>query len=146
MSFFLCVALNITICLNKRFVHYRLRASSTVHTMNLLGKLDKMDAYRDRMLLCLAIGNKKLLQGIAHDYSVGLMNLYLLADKQNDKEVENNIIYKAKEILRLLSKSIGLKEKLLLIAMINTRSIFIIIYSTYRKKDLLKKIKFKRGV
>lgn len=122
------------IFINERFVHYRLRANSTVHTMNLSGKLDKMDAYRDRMLLCVKLDNEIIHRGIAHDYSIGIMNLYLLAAKQHDKDVMNDLINKAKELLKVLSDSIGLREKILLLSMVYIRSIFLIIYSEYRKR------------
>lgn len=122
-----------SIFINERFSNYRLRDSSTVHTMPLKGKLDKVEAFADRFDMIFSLNNEKLLNGISHDLYITIFNTYLLAVQEQNKAVMKQLYTIAEERFGK-AKGVMLKKEVLLTSLyLKMTPVFRIIYGLYRK-------------
>lgn len=118
------------IFINDRFSIYRLRGNSTVHTMNIKGRLDKVDAYLDRFNLIMSLSNKELKRGITHDYFALLSNCLCLV---NDRNIYIDLKSKAYELYKIGRSYLNKFDKLAIKCMIVIPYIYKFIYTSYRK-------------
>lgn len=123
---------NKSIFINKRFSNYRLRKNSTVHTMKLKGRLDKVDAFLDRFNMIINLESELLIKGMAHDYLVCILNCYIHAEKENNNDIKLELIMKAKDLFNRGRKYLSNVDLLVLKILIIWPKGFYIIYSNYR--------------
>lgn len=122
-----------SVFINERFSNYRLRNSSTVHTMPLKGKLDKVDAFADRFDMIYSLNNKKLLNGISHDLYITIFNTYLLAVKEQNETVMKQLYAIAEERFEKAKAVLSKKEILLASLYLKMPPVFRIGYGLYRR-------------
>ena len=122
-----------SIFVNCRFSNYRLRASSTVHTMPLKGKLDKIEAYMDRYELMKSIGKDNLIQGIIHDCLVGIFYCYLQANRESNIDIKHKLEYYAKKIQSESWEYVDSKDKIVLLLLLIFPPAFIFCFGFYEK-------------
>lgn len=121
------------IFINDRFTTYRLRADSTVHTMKISGKLDKIDAYLDRFNLISLLNNKKLMRGASHDYFALLSNCFCILDRDKHDSIRGELLKKAWDLDKRGRAYLGNIDKIALKTMIILPDVFKVIYSNYRR-------------
>ena len=118
---------------NCRFSNYRLRATSTVHTMPLKGQVDKVDAGMDRYQLMKQIGKDSLIRGVVHSCLVGIFNCYLQTNHEANEEFKRKMKCYAKRIQSESWQYIESTDKIVLLLLLNCPSAFLICYGFYRK-------------
>lgn len=118
---------------NCRFSNYRLRATSTVHTMPLKGQVDKVDAGMDRYQLMKQIGKDNLIRGVVHSCLVGIFNCYLQANHEANEEFKRKMKCYAKRIQSESWQYINSTDKIVLLLLLNCPSAFLICYGFYRR-------------
>lgn len=122
-----------TVFINRRFSNYLLRNNSTVHTMSLRGKFDKVDAYMDRYELIKKIGDTGLISGMVRDCVIIISNLYLDAHAASDVEMKKSLCQYNKKILleskNYMQKNVWLTAELLKYCPV----LFLVVYRLYRK-------------
>lgn len=123
-----------SVFINKRFSTYRLRNNSTVHTMPLTGRMDKVEAFLDRFNLMVNINNEDLLRGSAHDYLACILNCYMIAAKENNNYVKSELRYKSIDLIKRGKKYISKIDLYTLCTLIIFPKIFEYIYGYYRKR------------
>ena len=122
-----------TVFTNHRFSNYLLRNNSTVHTMPLKGKLDKVDAYMDRYELMKKIGDQSLISGIVRDCVIIIGNLYLEANKKGNRGMKKRLCEYNKRILSESKQYMHNGERVCAELLKCCPHLFIMVYGLYRK-------------
>lgn len=120
------------ITINKRLSHYRLRPTSTIHTMPIAGKFNKVEALEDRLKMVLESNDNDLKSLAVSDYLVCVVNFYLEAATQKNDEYKKKILEKAK-IISLNRSFLNGKRKMVCVVFSTFPNLFAKIYSVYRK-------------
>ena len=121
-----------SIFINERFSNYLLRSKSTVHTMPLKGRIDKIDAFMDRYELMKITGSDILMCGIIHDLLASIFNCYLQAYREKDKTNIKKLIMYTKRLLREGGKYTKQFDKIVARVMLYCPIVFYVIYGNYR--------------
>lgn len=124
--------------INCRFSNYRLRAGSTVHTMPLKGKVDKVDAMMDRHALMKSTNNRELIMGSVHDALIGIFNIYLCARRENNKEAKKLLTSYARQLLRDSSRYMKITDNVLAVMLCVCSPLFVLLYGGFRKTQEIK--------
>lgn len=122
-----------SIFINERFSNYLLRSKSTVHTMPLKGRIDKIDAFMDRYELMKTTGSDVLMRGIVHDSLAAIFNSYLQAHREKDINNKGKLIEYTKILCKESGKYMGRFDRVVAMVMLHCPSVFYIVYGNYRK-------------
>ena len=122
-----------SVFINERFSNYLLRAGSTVHTMPLKGKIDKVDAFMDRYELMKTTNSDSLMIGIVHDTLVAIFNCYLLAYRQKEKSERKVMNDYAHKLLNEAKRYVSRYDRLVAMVMLTCPTLFVAMYGIYRK-------------
>lgn len=74
------------VTINKRFSNYRLRPTSTIHTMPINGRANKSEAALERLKFVLNTKDEQLKQLAVSDFVVTIIGFYLAASKANHSQ------------------------------------------------------------
>lgn len=122
-----------SVFINERFSNYLLRKNSTVHTMQLKDKMDKLDAYMDRYELIKRTNSDMLMMDIIHDCMVLIFNNYLEANQKKNEEVISRLKCCIYKILKERKGYINCLDKLVANILLRCPAAFVLIYGNYRK-------------
>lgn len=122
-----------SIFINERFSNYLLRSQSTVHTMSLKGKIDKIDAFMDRYELMKTTESDVLMRGIVHDSLAAIFNSYLQAYREKDINNKGKLVAYTKVLCSESRMYMERFDRVVAMVMMYCPSVFYIIYGNYRK-------------
>ena len=122
-----------SVVINERFSNYLLRSSSTVHTMPLKGRLDKVDAFMDRCELMKATKSKRLIFGSTHDSLTAIFNSYLQAYEERDKDSIRKLIDYTRKLVTDVNLYINILDRIVAYIMLICPICFVMLYGNYRK-------------
>ena len=80
------------VTINKRFSNYRLRPTSTIHTMPINGRANKSEAVLERLKFVLNTEDEQLKQLAVSDFVVTITGFYMAAAKANHSEYKKESI------------------------------------------------------
>lgn len=122
-----------SVFINERFSNYLLRSKSTVHTMPLKGRIDKIDAFMDRYELMKTTGSDVLMHGIVHDSLAAIFNSYLQAHTEKDITNKRKLVEYTNKLCKESGKCMGRFDRVVAMVMLHCPSVFYIVYGNYRK-------------
>lgn len=117
---------------NERFSNYRLRQNSTIHTMSLSGRYNKLEALEDRFSMILQHDDLRLMHLAARDYMIGLFSFYTAAKKEKSEEYKSRCIHKAK-ILKENKNLLNNSNKLIFTVFESKPEFLSTLYLIYKK-------------
>ena len=122
--------------INRRFSNYRLRAKSTVHSMNLKGHADKVDALYDRYQMITTINdNEVLMRGIVHSCLFGIFNTALEAHTIGDRAISEKLTSYARTILKESRIYSDIKDRIMCAMLIVCPDVFDFVFDFYKKRN-----------
>ena len=122
-----------SVFINARFSNYLLRGSSTVHTMPLKGRMDKLDAFMDRYELMKQTNSEALMEGITHDSLALIFNNYLQAHQEKNKEAINKLNCCVRKLLKERKGHLNCFDGLVANVMLLCPAVFVLVFGKYRK-------------
>lgn len=117
---------------NERFSHYRLRKESTIHTMPLSGRYNKLEAMEDRFKMILTHDDLTLKKLAARDYMMQIINFYTSA-KNNRNDIYRNLCLEKMDILKNNVKLLKMGNRAIFNVFVCAPEIMSFLYHLYRK-------------